>query len=109
MFAVKKSGETPPSELFAACNQQLHCNDTGCAAVYQAEGRYKDVFVCHMRWLCDRNAVECRVAQDFESAHQDTTASGFLEMAKLSPSEIVAVDIDPWQTCPPAPPVTKTE
>ena len=37
----------------------------------QAEGRYKDVFVCNMPWLCDWNALECRVAQDVESAHQE--------------------------------------
>ena len=34
--------------------------------MYQVEGRYKDVFVCNMQWLCDWNALECRVAQDYD-------------------------------------------
>ena len=39
--------------------------------MYQAEGRYKDAFICNMQWLCDWNALECRVAQDFEIAQQE--------------------------------------
>ena len=39
--------------------------------MYQAEGRYKDAFICNMQWLCDWNVLECCVAQDFESAHQE--------------------------------------
>ena len=38
--------------------------------MYRAEGRYKDVFIRNVRWLCDWDALQCRVAQDFESAHQ---------------------------------------
>ena len=39
--------------------------------MHRAEGRDKDVFVCNVRWWCDWDALECRVAQDFESAHQE--------------------------------------
>ena len=68
---------------FRGCDQQLHCKFRcrqvlriqKCAAVYQPEGRYKDVFVCNTQWLCDWDALECRVAQDFESAHQGITGS----------------------------------
>ena len=75
-LAVQKSGEIFAPAKFWRCvtNNFIANSNAGCAAVYRAEGRDGDAFVWNVRWLCDWDALECRVAQDFESAHQEMTA-----------------------------------
>ena len=67
----EKWRNSSPSEIFTACDQQLHCKFGYRMCNSVAEGRCKDVFICSLQWLCDWNALACRVAQDFESAHQE--------------------------------------
>ena len=88
--------------MFTACDQQL-CFEFSCtlalriqtcAAVYQAEGRDKDVF------------VPSSAHQEISGNIQTLTRNGSklqdnLEVAKISLSKIIPVEIAPRQTYPP--------
>ena len=89
---LRKVANFPPQRTpWRVTNNFTANSDAGEYSVYQTEGRDKDVFVCNMQWLCDWDALECRVAQDFESAHQEITASFRIPGG---------AELFPFQNCP---------
>ena len=92
---MAKSPPPPPGEMFAACDQQLHC------LLLRAPPVQRYINLLSVRQPLRYTISSCIFWRDHPKPFRKyQQASGFLEVAKISPSEIIRIEIVPWQTCP---------
>ena len=120
ILPLRNVAKFSPCEIFTACDQQLHCKfRCRILSSVPGEGKVQRCVCLQHAVVVDWDALKCRVAQDFESAHreirgtiqsppgnnsklQDSWRQRNLPLPKLSPGKLGPSPLYPK----PAPPNT---